>query len=51
MLFYRTCQCVHKDISPEALLYDFNSLSKESKKELEKYIQLLKLKDNQGMKK
>jgi len=37
--------------SAEELLCDYNSLSNESRKELEKYIQLLKLKDNEGLKK
>lgn len=31
--------------NPEKLLNDYNSLSEESKKQLEKYIELLKIKD------
>lgn len=33
--------------NPNKLIEDFNSLSEDSKKELEKYIELLKLKDMQ----
>ncbi len=32
--------------NPERLLSDYNSLSNESKKQLEKYIELLKIKDS-----
>jgi len=42
---YLLCRSDIKNL--EGLVNDYNSLSKDSKKELEKYIQLLKLKDIQ----
>jgi len=42
---YLLCRSDTKN--PDKIINDFNSLSEDSKKELEKYIQLLKMKDVQ----